>query len=87
MAGHFVLDPKLAGDTLPLAESALSLLRIFNDRRYAWLILIPKRAGVSEWFELEPHEQGRLLEEALLGRPAAGAMQMARGLPCEGSVG
>lgn len=60
----FTLDRRLASDTLPLAESPLSLLRLMNDRRYPWLLLVPKRAGVSEWHELEAADRAALCEES-----------------------
>lgn len=60
----FALDPRLAADTLPLAESGLSLLLLMNDRRYPWLILVPKVAGMSELFELDEDDRSRLWEES-----------------------
>lgn len=52
-------------DTIAVAESSLSLLRLFNDERYFWLVLIPKLAGAVEWFDLPTPYQQTLLDEAL----------------------
>ncbi|ROT99576.1 HIT family protein [Marinobacter sp. R17] len=60
----FVLHEKLAEDTLPLASSELSELRLMNDSHYPWLLLIPKRVGVREIYELAPPDQQRLLRES-----------------------
>lgn len=65
MAGEsFVLHHKLAEDTLPLASSELSELRLMNDTHYPWLLLVPRRAGVREVFELSPADQQGLLRES-----------------------
>jgi len=63
-AAPFTLDPRLAADTVQLAESGLSLLLLMNDRRYPWLILVPKVAGMSELFELDEDDRSRLWEES-----------------------
>ena len=64
MTTSFSLDSQLEADSLPVAESELCLLRLLNDVRYPWLLLIPKRAGVSEIFELSEAEQVQLLRES-----------------------
>lgn len=60
----FVLHEKLAEDTVPLAKSELSELRLMNDRHYPWLLLVPQRVGVREIYELPPADQQRLLRES-----------------------
>ena len=61
----FALDARLERDTLPVAESALSLLRLFNDERYFWVVLIPKVADTAEWFELTDAQQKALMDDTL----------------------
>ncbi|MFT3923553.1 MAG: alpha/beta hydrolase [Myxococcales bacterium] len=67
----FDLDPRLAGDTVLLAESELGLLLLMNERRYPWLILVPKRAGITELDELSNADRRQLSDEssAILTRP------------------
>lgn len=60
----FVLDPRLAADTVPLGRFALSLLRLRNDATWPWCILVPRRAGVRELFELSCEDRAALIEEA-----------------------
>ncbi len=62
----FTLDARLAADTVPLAESSLSCLLLMNERRYPWLILVPKRAGMSELYELTAEDRVKLLDESCL---------------------
>ncbi|MAA65529.1 MAG: HIT family protein [Alteromonadaceae bacterium] len=65
MAGEgFALHHKLADDTLLLASSELSELRLMNDAHYPWLLLVPRRAGVREIYELSPADQQGLLHES-----------------------
>lgn len=65
----FQLDHRLSADTVSIAESGLSLLLLMNDRRYPWLILVPKLAGLTEVFELDEDDRSRLWEESCaLGR-------------------
>jgi diadenosine tetraphosphate (Ap4A) HIT family hydrolase len=59
----FALDSQLARDTLPACELALSTVRLMNDSRYPWLILVPRRAGVSEVIDLSLEDRHLLLDE------------------------
>ncbi|MBU6472450.1 MAG: HIT family protein [Alphaproteobacteria bacterium] len=59
----FVLDDRLAADTLPLADWALSRVLLMNDARYPWLILVPRRAGLVELHDLGHAERMVLSEE------------------------
>ena len=59
----FALDPRLAADTLPIGDLALSRALLMNDARYPWLILVPRRAGLSEIVELAAQDRAVLIEE------------------------
>lgn len=61
----FALDPRLERDTLEVAESPLSMLRLFNDERYFWVVLVPKVVDAIEWFDLPDAHQKALMDEAL----------------------
>jgi uncharacterized protein len=68
----FELHPRLAAAGLPVAESGLSLLLITNERRYPWLTLVPKVAGIHELHELDEDDRARLFEESCaVGRTLA----------------
>ena len=61
----FALDPRLAADTHLIADWPLSRVLLMDDARYPWAILVPRVAGVSEWFDLPPQDQAQLSREAL----------------------
>ncbi|RAH37599.1 MULTISPECIES: HIT domain-containing protein [unclassified Halomonas] len=63
------LDPRLIEDSHPLTELPLCQLRLMDDTRYPWLVLIPRRTGVVEVFDMSEDDQQQLWREAgLLGR-------------------
>lgn len=59
----FKLDERLFKDTVVLGDFTLCRVLLMNDNRYPWLILVPRRAGISELFELEMAEQQQLWQE------------------------
>lgn len=60
----FQLDPRLANDTLLLGSFPLSLLLLMNDATYPWLILVPRRPGIREIYQLDSADQQQLLVES-----------------------
>ena len=59
----FVLDPRLEADTLAVADWPLCRVRLMNDARYPWLILVPRRAGLVEILDLDPAARALLMDE------------------------
>lgn len=59
----FVLDQRLAGDTVWLGEWPLCAVLLMNDQRYPWLVLVPRRAGAVEPFDLSRDDQALLWRE------------------------
>jgi diadenosine tetraphosphate (Ap4A) HIT family hydrolase len=69
MADGFPVDPRLAADSLFLADGPLSQLRLMDDRRFRWLVLVPRVPGAVEWIDLDGDAQRLLLAEInLAGR-------------------
>lgn len=62
----FVLDPRLAQDTLHIGDFPLCRLLLMNDANYPWFILVPRREEVSELFQLDAADQRSLLRETSL---------------------
>jgi diadenosine tetraphosphate (Ap4A) HIT family hydrolase len=62
-ANGFVLDPRLDQDTVWLCDWPLSSVRLMNDRRYPWVVLVPRLAGLVEPFDLDGQGQGQLWRE------------------------
>lgn len=59
----FEPDPRLARDSVFVADGPLSQVRLMNDRRYPWLVLVPRVENVSEWLDLDGGQQRLLLAE------------------------
>ena len=59
----FQPDPRLAADSAFIADGPLSQVRLMDDTRFPWLVLVPRVNGVSEWLELDGGQQRLLLAE------------------------
>jgi diadenosine tetraphosphate (Ap4A) HIT family hydrolase len=59
----FQLDPRLATDSAFIADGPLSQVRLMNDARYRWLLLVPRVDGAVEWLDLDGGQQRLLLAE------------------------
>ncbi len=59
----FSLHPKLAEDSLPVAELALCDLLLMNDRRFPWCILVPRIENLRELHAVPQALQAVLYEE------------------------
>ena len=62
-ATSFELHPQLLADTHFVRDLQLSRVLLMDDARYAWLILVPRRADMRDWIDLPYAEQHRLLDE------------------------
>lgn len=60
---EFVLDPRLQADSVFIADGPLSQVRLMDDARFAWLLLVPRVAGATEWIDLDGNQQRLLLAE------------------------
>ena len=62
----FPLDERLERDSVLVTRLGLCQLRLQNDRRWPWLVLVPQRRDVSEVFDLTPLDQAMLTFETNL---------------------
>ncbi|OOZ36090.1 HIT domain-containing protein [Solemya velesiana gill symbiont] len=62
----FELHPRLAADTLAVANLELCEVRLLNDSRFPWLILVPRRNDVTEVHQLDRKDQQQLMAESSL---------------------
>ncbi len=60
----FLLDPRLAADTFFVGDLPLCRALLMNDSRFPWLILIPRRDGLTEMHELSPGDRELMIDEA-----------------------
>ena len=63
MSNEFAIEQRLAAESHPLGDLGLSRVLLFDDARFPWLVLVPKRAGLVEITDLPPAERHRLLDE------------------------
>ena len=59
----FALDPQLVRDTHMVGDLPLCRVLLMNDASYPWLILVPRRAGVSEIVDLAAADHAQLWTE------------------------
>ncbi len=59
----FSLDSRLEADSEQVMWLGLCELRVMNDRRWPWLLLVPQRPGAEEIHELTPLDQAMLTFE------------------------
>nr|WP_156311209.1 HIT domain-containing protein [Pseudomonas sp. TDA1] len=57
------MDTRLQQDCLVLGDFPLCRLLLSKDANYPWFILVPRRAGVSEVFDLSQEDQAQLFKE------------------------
>ena len=60
---EFELDPRLASASSFVADWPLSRVILMNDARFPWLVLVPRRAGPSEVFDLSEADRVTLSQE------------------------
>ena len=59
----WLLHPQLEHDTTPVGDLALSRVLAIDDADYPWLILVPRRAGLTEIADLGGDDASRLMAE------------------------
>ena len=57
------LDPRLSSDSARIGRLALCEVRLQDDARFPWLVLVPQREGISELFELAVADRAAAMEE------------------------
>lgn len=66
MSEGFVLDGRLAADTMLIGDLPLCRALLFNDSRYPWIILVPRHPELTELHQLTGVNRQRLWEESAL---------------------
>ena len=59
----FTLDARLEQDTWLIGDLPLCRLLLSNDSNYPWFILVPRREGISELFQLDDSDQQLMWRE------------------------
>ncbi len=63
MTQEISLDPRLSSDSARIGRLALCEVRLQDDARFPWLVLVPQREGISELFELAVADRAAAMEE------------------------
>ena len=59
----FVLHPRLMADTAVIVDWSLSRVLLMNDRRFPWVVLVPRRPNAIELFDLDAASRATLSNE------------------------
>lgn len=65
MSAAFHFAPQLLADTIALTDWPLCAVRLMDDARFPWLILVPRVAEASELFALSTADQTQAMREWL----------------------
>jgi diadenosine tetraphosphate (Ap4A) HIT family hydrolase len=79
----FTADRAFARGAAPLIQLPLCEVRLQLDRRFPWLVLIPRRPGLSELENLTADDRATFLAEIVMAGAAVRAMGAAMGRPVE----
>lgn len=60
----FELDERLAADTCWLGDFPLCRVLLMLDANYPWLILVPRRAGLTDLHQLAEQDQQQFMRES-----------------------
>jgi len=75
---EFQLHADFEPTSVGVGELELCTVRLQTDARWPWLILVPRRPGVSEIDQLNPADRARLMDEQVLAMAAIRAIGEAR---------
>jgi diadenosine tetraphosphate (Ap4A) HIT family hydrolase len=59
----FVLHPRLMADTAVIVDWSLSRVLLMNDKRFPWVVLVPRRPNTIELFDLDAAARAVLSNE------------------------
>lgn len=79
----FALDPRLEAASRLVADLPLSQLRLQDDARWPWLVLVPRVPDARELDDLSEADRAQLLTEIGVAMRAVRAVGEAAGRPVE----
>ena len=77
----FAADPAFEAGSLAVTDWPLCQVRLQDDARFPWLILIPRIPGMVEIEDLSPADRSRFLDEGLRAGALVRRMGEALGRP------
>lgn len=78
-AEAFKADPAFEAASVHVIDWPLCQVRMQNDGRFCWVILLPRVEGAVELSDLTPEQRTRLMEEAVEAGRLVAAMAEAEG--------
>lgn len=72
----FQLHPQLQADTHAVLTTALCEVRLMNDARFPWMILIPQRSEMRDVIDLSPSDQHLLWEDVAIASKVLRAIHL-----------
>lgn len=79
----FELNPAFPATSEALGDLALCQVRLQDDARWPWLVLIPRIAGARELEALSANDRAALMEEVILAGAAVRTVGLALGQPVD----
>ena len=79
----FVVDPAFAAGSVFAADWPLCQVRLQDDARFPWLILLPRVDGAVELDDLTPPQRAALMEEVVRAGAVVRALGLAAGRPID----
>lgn len=73
----FEPDGRIAAASVFVTDLPLCQVRLQDDARWPWLVLLPRREGLREIEELSAAERAALMDEVVRAGPAVRALQPA----------
>jgi len=83
MTEIFKADPAFEAGSVVVCDWPLCQLRLQDDARFPWLVLIPRRAGLREIEDLTPAERAVLMEEVVRAGDLVRSLGEAAGRPVQ----
>ena len=83
MTAAFKADPAFESGSVIACDWTLCQVRLQDDARYPWLILIPRRAGLYEIEDLTAAERAALMDEVVRAGELVRELGQANGRPVQ----
>jgi diadenosine tetraphosphate (Ap4A) HIT family hydrolase len=74
MSVTFEVAERIEADSVLVVEWPLCQMRLMDDRRFPWLLLLPRQPGLEEWTELSDEDLAVLAVEIKRASAALGAV-------------
>ncbi len=57
------IHPQLLADSVPIINLPLCAIRLLDDARFPWVLLIPRLAAITQWLDVPCKTQHEILDE------------------------